>query len=465
MRVVGVSSGGESGAEQRDFRGLLEALPAAIYTTDAAGRITFYNRAAVALWGREPELGNDSWCGSWRLYHRDGTFMPHPECPMAVALRDNRPIAGAPAVAERPDGTWVPFRAYPTPLQDAHGKLVGAINMLVDDSASLEAERAAQRLAAIVSSSDDAIVSKNLDGFIMTWNAGAERLFGYSAAEVIGQPITIVIPPDRLHEEPMILGRIRSGERVDHYETVRRRKDGRLVDVSLTISPVRDASGVIVGASKIARDITERRRAEEQQNLLIREMNHRIKNLFALASGVVALSLMAAKIPGDVVDAVRGRLGALSRAHALSLPNLRADGPQEERVTDLRTLIATIVAPYADVDAGRVVIEGPAVPIGGDAVTGFALLLHELATNAVKYGALAKPGGRLDVRWSAADGRLDLTWSEHGTAAGTVPPTEGFGSMLARRSVTDRLGGEISRDWTGDGLAVRLVAPLDRLRA
>jgi PAS domain S-box-containing protein len=137
-----------------------------------------------------------------------------------------------------------------------------------------------------------------LDGVITSWNHGARRLFGYTAEEVIGKPVTILIPAERLDEETIILARIRRGERIDHYETTRQRKDGSFVDISLTVSPVRNPEGKIIGASKIARDITERRRAEEQQRLLLREMDHRVKNLFALAGGLVAMSARSATVDG-----------------------------------------------------------------------------------------------------------------------------------------------------------------------
>jgi PAS domain S-box-containing protein len=141
----------------------------------------------------------------------------------------------------------------------------------------MQAERAAQRLAAIVASSDDAIISKSLDGIIQTWNGGAERIFGYTANEVIGQPVNILIPEDRQNEEPQILSRIRAGERVDHFETIRQRKDGRLLDISLSISPIRDEWGRIMGASKIARDITEKKEAEAK----LRRNEQQLKDLLA----------------------------------------------------------------------------------------------------------------------------------------------------------------------------------------
>jgi PAS domain S-box-containing protein len=136
-----------------------------------------------------------------------------------------------------------------------------------------QAEALRRRLSAIVESSEDAIISKDLNGTIMTWNQGAERIFGYTAREIIGRPVLTLIPEDRPDEEPEILARIRRGERIEHYETVRRRKDGSLVDISLTVSPVKDASGRVIGASKIARDISARRRAEAQLKAVTEQLS------------------------------------------------------------------------------------------------------------------------------------------------------------------------------------------------
>ena len=245
------------------MRSILEALPAAIYTTDAEGRITSFNDEAVRFSGRVPQLGTDSWCVTWKLYSPDGTPLPHDQCPMAVALREGRPVRGVSAIAERPDGTRVHFMPFPTPIKDANGKVIGAVNMLVDITEQKRAEEAQARLAAIVASSVDAIFGTSLDGTIQTWNRGAERLFGYSAAEALGQPVTIIIPEDRHAEEAELSARIARGEVVMNFETVRRTKDGRRFEISLTASPIRNAAGRVVGASRIPRDITERKRAEE----------------------------------------------------------------------------------------------------------------------------------------------------------------------------------------------------------
>jgi PAS domain S-box-containing protein len=177
------------------------------------------------------------------------------------------------------------------------------------------ADEIAQQLASIVDTSDDAIISKDLNGIIRSWNRGAQQLFGYLAEEIVGKPVTTLIPAELHHEEPAILERLRRGERIDHYETVRRRKDGSKLDISLTVSPMRDAAGNIIGASKIARDITERKRSETQISILAREAEHRAKNVLATVQATVHLS--RADTPDGLKRVIEGRIQALANVHRL----------------------------------------------------------------------------------------------------------------------------------------------------
>jgi PAS domain S-box-containing protein len=330
------------------------------------------------------------------------------------------------------------------------------------------AELEAQRLAAIVASSADAIVSKDLNGIIVSWNEGAERLFGYKAGEVIGKPITILIPPDRMDEEFYILSRIRRGERVDHYETLRCRKDGGLVEISLAVSPIKDADGSVVGASKIARDITERKRAQEQQTLLTREMSHRVKNLFMVTSSLVALSARSAESPAELATAVQARLAALARAHELTRPGLIDTERLESKDTTLHALVQTIFGPYLDpqrrCSQQPMIISGPDIPIGGKAITSLALILHELTTNAAKYGALSSAAGRINIDCWLNSEELLINWQECGGPPLAGPPKqEGFGAFVTRQSVTSQFGGHVSYEWKPEGLNVHLSLPLKKL--
>lgn len=423
---------------------LLSTLPAAIYVTDANGRITYFNEAAATLWGCRPKLGSDQWCGSWRLYWLDGTPMPHDQCPMAITLKQGFPVEGGKAIAERPDGTRVAFIAFPAPLRDASGELVGAVNMLIDISDRQRAERVERRLAAIVESSDDAIVSKDLNGVIETWNKGAERLFGYLASEVIGKPITIIIPPDRQNEEVEILERIRRGEHVDHLETIRRRKDGSLVNISLSVSPILGEKGKVVSASKIARDITAQKRREEQINLLAREAEHRTKNLLALAHATVHLA------QGDNVTdlkiAIEERLRALANAHAL-LAKTRWTG------ADLRQLVTDELSSYCRAERMQAEIAGPHLMLSPDQAQTMALAVHELATNAIKYGALSVPSGRVRIEWEVRRGdQLLLRWTETGGPAVKPPTRQGFGTRAIERIICGQLNGEVNFDWHESGV-------------
>jgi PAS domain S-box-containing protein len=249
---------------QVHLQGLLETLPAAAYLCDHDGLITYFNHRAAEMWGRAPKLNDpaDRFCGSCKLFAVDGTPISHSECWMTVALQQDREIDAERIIIERANGSRLFVLVHASPIHDERGGVVGTVNVLVDISDRTQSYDAQARLAAIVESSDDAIVSKTLDGTVTSWNAGAEKLFGYSPSEAIGQSITLIIPPDRLHEERMILGKIRQGERVEHYETVRIRKGGQPVQVSVSVSPIRDAKGRVIGASKIARDISPRMQAE-----------------------------------------------------------------------------------------------------------------------------------------------------------------------------------------------------------
>jgi PAS domain S-box-containing protein len=321
---------------------------------------------------------------------------------------------------------------------------------------------AAHHYEAIIASSEDAIVSKDLAGVILSWNQGASRLFGFTAEEAVGKPVTIIIPPDRLDEEPVILGKIQRGERIEHFETVRQRKDGSLIDISLTISPIRNSSGKIVGASKIARDITELKKARDRQHLLMREMNHRVKNLFALSGSIVGLSARWTKSPRELAEAARARLAALARAHALTFSH--GFDEEADKPTTLHSLVRTIVAPFDEPEDPRITLTGIDAEVSGTAVTSLALLLHEFATNAAKYGALSSAKGTVKVVLAEDDDRLLIHWIERGGPPVAAPKAgEGFGGTLSRIAVSDQLGGEITRDWRPEGLTIHLSVPRSRL--
>ena len=345
--------------------------------------------------------------------------------------------------------------------------LNSAINLLLAELGHRQnTQFALGQLRAIAEDSQDAIITKDLNGIITSWNKGAESIFGYEADEVIGKPVSMLIPPERHDEEPSILERLRRGQRTEHYETVRRRKDGTLIDISLSVSPLADAAGKIVGASKIARDITEQKRAQARQELLLREMSHRVKNVFTLVNGIVGMSARYAKGPTLARD-IQARLAALARAHDLTRPSL-LKLESKQAPTTVRTLIDAVFAPYLDTSPSRhsqrLRVTGPDAQIQEQSLTSLALVLYELATNAIKCGSLSLPTGSVQINLFVEKDKFELEWKERGGPKLTETPNhEGFGTNLVRRVVTDQFAGEVFFDWNPEGLIVRLMTPSDRV--
>lgn len=298
----------EERLHERDqwYRAMLDALPAAIYTTDAEGRLTFFNQAAIGLSGRTPVLGHDAWSVGGKLFRPDGTPIAHEDCPMAMAIKTGQPVRGTEKIVERPDGTRVPILPYPTPLHDADGRLIGAVNMLVD--------------------------------------------------------------------------------------------------------------------------ITERKQAEEQKTLLLRELAHRVNNTFAVILAITQQSLRASTSSEAFAASFTGRLQALAQAHNLLLA-------KDWTGAELGDLAKGQLAPFCLDAAERCAIDGPKVKLLPTQVIALGVVLHELGTNAAKYGALSNSGGKVALNWTIEDGRILLTWTERDGPPVTPPSRKGLGSKLIERGL------------------------------
>lgn len=319
---------------ERRFHELLDALPAAIYTTDAAGRITYFNDAAAEMWGHRPRLGTDEWCGSWKLYWPDGTPLEHGDCPMAIALKENRAVRGMEAIAERPDGTRVPFIPYPTPLHDEAGRLVGAVNMLVD--------------------------------------------------------------------------------------------------------------------------ITERKRTEEQQALMVRELHHRVKNTLATVQAIMGSTARSSETIEEFKDALIGRIGSLARTHRLLT--------DDDNGVTFGNILHNELDAFDDGSDGRISLVGPEVKLSSQLAVSLGMAVHELSTNAAKYGALSVVGGKINVTWSvtieAARSTLTFDWVENGGPEVAGPKRHGFGSRLLDFVLPGQIQAKATVDYQKHGVRINCMVPL-----
>jgi PAS domain S-box-containing protein len=424
------------------LRVTLASIGDAVVSADAEGRVTFMNGVAESLTGcLEAEALGRPLQDVFRIIN-EHTRQPI-DNPIEKVLREGKVAGlGNHTLLIAKDGAERMIDDSAAPIRDDKGQVIGVVLVFHDVTGRKENEEARAHLAAIVESSDDAIISKNLQGIIMSWNKGAESLFGYTASEAIGQSVTILIPPQYINEEPQILEKIRRGETVDHYETVRQRKDGTIINISLTVSPIRDGYGTIIGASKIARNITDQKRAEvERERLLASEQEarrqaetaNRMKDEF-LATVSHELRTPLNAILGWARLLSGGRLDSETAARGLKSieQNARAQAQLIEDLLDVSRIISgkfrlkarplevapvveaaiDSVRPTADAKGIRlqVVLDPDAGPVSGDAGR-LQQIVWNLLSNAIKF---TSKGGCVQVRLTRINSHVELEVSDTG---------------------------------------------------
>ncbi len=406
-------------------------------------------------------------------------FLPELQARIQVVLETGEPCE-IPGLAIQPSPGSVPtfWDVRLLPVTDAEGRTAGILTIGSDVTAELQARAEAenqartteyhvQRLGLAIEATQLGLWEWDARTGQTFWSDRQKEVFGLPA----GEPATYEFWQQAIHPEdrekvvaavqtlmdPASGGQLRLEHRVLH----------RNGDIRWVLSSGQMLYEIEAGELKARRllgtvlDITDRKRSEEERQLLVRELNHRVKNLFAVASGMVSLTVRSASTPQEMGKALRGRLEALARAHNLIQPVI-AGQEIESRAASIDALVHAVLAPYED--AGRLVAGGPDFAIGSNAATALTLVLHELATNAAKYGSLSVDAGRLVLAWRREGDHIVMSWCEEGGPPIDGPPgAEGFGSQLARKSVTGQLGGTVEQVWAREGLSVTITLPLERL--
>ena len=411
MTDHGAENGRQLQRETETFEITLKSIGDAVIVTDAGGRITFLNPVAerVTGWSMAEASGQPF----EKVFHIVNEHTGAPvEHPVAKVLETGGIVGLANhTVLITRDGQSIPIDDSGAPVRASNGELIGIIVVFRDVTDRKRAEHTRAWLAAIVDSSDDAVISKTLDGIVTSWNPAARRLFGYEPAEIIGKPITTVIPVELHAEEVEILARLRRGERVDHFETVRMDKDGRRIEVALTISPIKDEEGAIIGASKIARDITERKRSERllreadrQKDEFLATLAHELRNPLAPICSAAELLKQAKSLAPELRAAT-----AILERQARHMTHLVDDLLDMSRITsgrirlqpepiELTELLRGVIETYrqsADAARHQLAFAASGVPIhvNGDRIR-LTQVVSNILHNAVKY---TPPGGRIEI--------------------------------------------------------------------
>ena len=452
----------------RASESLIDVLPVATFVCDAQGTILHYNCRAVEIWGREPKPGDthEFFSAKSKYYEADGT--PTQTSLLSTVLATGLPVRDIERRVERPDGSTIVVAVNIEPLCNARGELVGAVHCMVDVSdrgrmtAALEESRRhareqEQRLAATYEHAAIGIAEVTPDGHFVRVNEAICAITGRSREELMGGKLFRFTHPDDVDADREAFRKQAAGE-LQFYSMEKRfrRPDGREIWIAVRSSPVRSADGSLLYFVRVVQDINERKQAELRQKLLVDELNHRVKNTLATVQSLASQTAGSTANPKDFSIAFEGRLIALSKAHDQLTRHHWENA-------EMRELLSGSLAPYAAAAPERIVLRGEDLVLRPRAVLTLAMAVHELTTNAAKYGALSLSGGSVEVRWEPlqTDSRkmLRLEWRESGGPEVKVPTRRSFGSRLIEGSIRAELNGTAQLTYAPEGLRCEMLIP------
>jgi PAS domain S-box-containing protein len=450
---------------------ILELLPIATCICDLSGRILQYNRLAVDIWGRAPQPGetHEQFTARSRFFSSEGRQLQRSR--VSDALQTGQSIRDEEITVERPDGSRIAVLLNFDPLFDTQGKRWGIVCCLQDiterkrvieelDRSRQDLRQQEQRWNATYEHAAIGIVELDAEGRFLRVNEAICSIAGLSRDELLGWRLFARTHPDDRDIDEELYRRQVLGE-IGDYSLEKRfiRKDGRVIWVAVRSSTVRAADGAFLYGVRVVQDVTERKEAEERQKRLIDELNHRVKNTLATVQSLATQTARGATSPEAFRSAFEGRLIALSEAHdQLTRRHWQS--------ADLHDIIEGAIAPHLAHSHGRIAFEGEAVTVTTRVALTLALTMHELATNAAKYGALSVPAGRIGVRWRvlrepARAPRLSIEWSEHDGPPVSAPTRQGFGTRFIVGSIAAELEGVARLDFDAAGLRCTIDIPFE----
>lgn len=436
---------------------VLAQLAEGVILADAEGRIVFVNEAAQRIHGLGVlGVGPEAYTSTYNLFTDDGEPYPLHQLPLMRAVRDGETVIDATWRIRRPDGTEVRASGSARPIQAPAGVRTGAVLTVRDDTErQLSEERlreSTRRLDAILSNTRMAIFLMDERQHCAYMNEAATRLTGFTWEETRGRPLHDVIHhtrPDGSHFplEDCAIDRAFPENNQQEGEEVFVHKDGRFYPVAFTASPIRNEHAKTVGTIIEVRDISQEKHDRQARELLMREVDHRARNALTVVQSI--LRLTTAKDVASFRETVLGRVDALARAQG-SLADRRWHGAGLLEVVE--GALAAVAAPE------HYQLGGPPIMLATDQVQPLSMIVHELATNARKYGGLSTPSGRLLVEWQVVGDSVEVSWRETGGPSADEPETKGFGTRLIRE-LTAQLGGQFSKQWLTTGIVGRLSLP------